>query len=152
MDVGEKGVAYINKVKDVRLSNDEAVSIAMHFINAENWQKSDDALDHEAVIATITDMIEQDFAFEINKDSFNYSRFVSHMHYLLKRKDGNEAIVSENKRLFENMKDEYPKSYECSQHVLQYCEEVLKWHPSEEEQLYLMLHMNRLCAREDCNR
>lgn len=73
------------------------------------------------------------------------------MQYLFKRKESNSSITSENSRLFQSMKEEYPMSYACALDIQKYFEDTLSWHPSDEEVLYLMPHINRLCAREDCN-
>lgn len=124
----------------------------LHLINAEE-QPVDATLSYDSniVIDKVTKIIEAYYELSIRRDSFNYSRFVSHMQYLLKRKESNSSISSENSRLFQKMKEEYPKSYACALDILKYFEDTLSWHPSDEEVLYLMLHINRLCAREDCN-
>lgn len=153
MYIGEWAVKLINKKLDLHLSKDEAVSIALHFINAENMQnKEEDKVDEKTIIRDLTEIIETDFSIKINIDGFNYSRFVSHMQYLLKRRENDTEIDSENKKMFESMKQEYAKTYECVMHIKKYLLDTLNWNPSEEELLYLMMHINRLCAREDCNR
>lgn len=150
--VGQFAVKEIRKRLHVYLSEGEAYSIALHLINAEE-QPVDATLSYDSnkVIDKVTKIIEAYYELSIRRDSFNYSRFVSHMQYLLKRKESNSSISSENSRLFQNMKEEYPKSYACALDILKYFEDTLSWHPSDEEVLYLMLHINRLCAREDCN-
>lgn len=150
--VGQYAVKEIRKRLHVYLSEGEAYSIALHLINAEE-QPVDATLSYDSnkVIDKVTKIIEAYYELSIRRDSFNYSRFVSHMQYLLKRKESNSSISSENSRLFQNMKEEYPKSYACALDILKYFEDTLSWHPSDEEVLYLMLHINRLCAREDCN-
>ncbi len=152
MEVGEKAVRYINRVKKVRLPADEAACIAMHFINAEdNRATADDERSVEKTIQYITDMIEAHFAIKINKEGFNYSRFVTHMHYLLKRTNKDIYIASDNGRIFENIREEYPDNYACALQIRQFLQEHLEWYCNDEELLYLMLHINRLCEREDCN-
>lgn len=42
-------------------------------------------------------------------------------------------------------------TFHCVLHIKEYLIEALDWTLSEEELLYLMLHINRLCSREDCN-
>lgn len=152
MKIGEWAVRLLNQELDIHLSKDEAVSIALHFINAQNMpKKEEDKVNENKIIYDLTCIIEADFAITINNDGFNYSRFVSHLQYLLKRKDKNTEIKSENKRMFEAMKQEYAQTYICVMHIEKYLD-ALDWNPSEEELLYLMLHINRLCAREDCDR
>lgn len=50
MDVGQYAIRLINKSMKIYLSKDEAVSIALHFINAENMQRNaNDEADEENV-------------------------------------------------------------------------------------------------------
>ena len=50
------------------------------------------------------------------------------------------------------MKEEFPVIYQCVLKIRDYMAGKLDWELSEEELLYLILHVNRLYAREDCNR
>lgn len=153
MRIGEVAVKFINKVLAIHLSKDEAVGIALHFINSENMKTvKNGEINENQVISDITSIIEKEFHIEISKKGFNYSRFVSHMQYLLKRKEKDISIISENEKMFEMMKTEYQETYDCVLEIKRYIEEKLGWNPSNEELLYLMLHVNRLCSREDCNR
>lgn len=149
MEVGVKAVRYINKRKGVHLAKEEAASIALHFINAENsCTKSKE--NSEKIINEITSIIENYFQILINKNGFNHSRFVSHMQYLIQRQKIDQGILSDNKKMFDTVKEEFPDTYECAAQIRQYMKENLKWEASDEELLYLMLHINRLCARESC--
>ena len=87
----------------------------------------------------------------VDRDSFNYYRFVTHMHYMMKRTLDDAMIDTQNRDIFESMKKEYPSIYSCSVKVAALIEQQLKKSLSEEEILYLILHINRLCAREDCD-
>lgn len=151
METGEYALKLIKKKLKVFLPKEEAAYIALHIINAEsmNKNKKQEKLDEE-VIDDICDIIEKDFQIKVDKIGFNYSRFVSHMHYLLKRGKKNEMVKSENQKLYESLINTYPKTYECIQHVRKYLKDQMNWDLSDEECIYLMLHINRLCAREDC--
>ena len=151
MEIGEYALKLIKKKLKVFLPKEEAAYIALHIINAEsmNKNKKQEKLDEE-VIDDICDIIEKDFQIKVDKIGFNYSRFVSHMHYLLKRGKKNEMVKSENQKLYESLINIYPKTYECIQHVRKYLKDQMNWDLSDEECIYLMLHINRLCAREDC--
>lgn len=151
MEVGEAAIAFINQIKHINLGIDEAASIAIHFLNAEENEHPTKQDMNEDVISDITSIIEEDFQLSIHKKDFNYSRFVSHMHYLCKRKNAQFEISSENKKIFDSLCRECKTTYVCALHISEYMEGVLHWHLGEEELLYLMLHINRLCAREDCN-
>lgn len=152
MNIGEKAVKYINRKKKTVLSKDEAISIALHFVNAENMEiKKSGKIDESSIIDDITEIIEKKFEFSIDKDGFNYSRFVSHMQYLLKRQESNISVESDNEKIFMMLKEEYHSTYECVLDIGEYIERELGWKLNNEELLYLILHINRLCSREDCN-
>ena len=59
-------------------------------------------------ILEIVHLIEAQMHISIDKNSFNYSRFASHMQYLFRRKSEYTEISSTNKKLFELLKNEYP--------------------------------------------
>ena len=153
MNIGKIAVKFINKELKIRLSSDEAVGIALHFINSENMEKTKNGnISENAIIDDIVSIIEKEFNIGISKKGINYSRFISHMQYLLKRQEKYITINSDNEKMFEMMKKEYQQTFECVLKIKRYFEEKLGWNPSNEELLYLMLHVNRLCSREDCNR
>lgn len=153
MKIGEMAVKLINKELEIHLTKDEAISIALHFINAQNMQQNaKDEVNEEELIKDLTSIIEETFQLCINRKGFNYSRFVTHLQYLLKRKEENTEIDSDNKKLYESMSKEFPQTEDCVNKMKDYLYKNLDWSPSKEELLYLMLHINRLCAREDCYR
>ena len=152
MKLGEMAVQMINKELCIHLTSDEAISIALHFINAQCMEECEkDQVNENELIKDLTSMIEKKFRICIDRKGFNYSRFVTHLQYLLKRRDDDTQIDTENKKLYEAMMKEFPETNECVLSFGEYLTKHLNWCPSEEELLYLMLHINRLCAREDCN-
>lgn len=148
--VGEFALKLINQQEGISLEKDEMYSIAMHFVNAESVQPiTKQQYSSEKIIADVVNIIESDFNIEIRHDNFNYSRFASHMEYLLERGDKGETVMSQNLTMFKSMKKEFPKTFECAEKIQQYIYKQLGWELSDEEKLYLVLHINRLCSRED---
>lgn len=148
--VGKYALKLVNDSYHVHLSQEEACYIAMHIINAEEKQK-DESLEDEQMIEKITQIIERVYQICINKRNFNYSRFVTHMHYLLKRGKKKTLVKSENKKIYQSLVTEYPKSYKCSELISEYLKKQIDIYLNDEEKLYLILHINRLCEREECN-
>lgn len=148
--IGKYALKLIKNQLNIDLPIEEAVYIALHIINAEEKSKNVNSANEE-IIEEITKIIEIDYKLSIDKENFNYSRFVSHMHYLLKRGKNKHLIETENEQLYETMKKDHPKTYTCSEKASKYLEKKLNLKLTDEEKLYLMLHINRLCMREDCN-
>ena len=135
----------------IQLPKEEIIGIALHLINAKaivnSYQKSEGNND---VIENITNIIERFFSITVERKSFNYSRFVSHIQYLLKRGSEGQYIMSDNQEMFKTLTDSFPKVYECAKQIDAYIFKQFNYTFNDEEILYLMLHINRLCAREDC--
>ncbi|MGN1405154.1 MAG: PRD domain-containing protein [Erysipelotrichaceae bacterium] len=147
--IGKESLKLIKKRLGVWLPNDEAAYIALHIINAEEQARNIENIDNR-MVEDIVKIVENEYEISINVESVNYSRFVSHLHYLLKRGRDKELIKSENISLFKTTKEAYPKVYECAVKISEYLKKELKFELSDEEVLYLMLHINRLCSREEC--
>lgn len=151
--IGEYALKLIYQKYQIKLSKEEITSIALHLINAAAMAKNKEKKQsNEAVIEHIKTLIEDDFHMKISEDDFNYSRFVSHLQYLLKRGEKGTSITSENYQLYTSIKEKFPDVYECATSINQYLYDVYGFTFDEEELLYLMLHINRLCVREDCYR
>lgn len=151
MEIGREALLMLNDELEVCLPEEEAAFIALHIINAEqtNLSNNEVNLDKE-IIHNITKMIEVYFRFEIDKKGFNYSRFVSHMRYLIQRKKENKLFINENGKLYETLCLNYPETKKCVEWIWKYLKQTIECELTEEEIIYLMIHINRLCSREDC--
>lgn len=148
--LGEWAIKHISKRLSVRLPQSEVGNIAMHFINAKQQVKqAEERDDIEHFVDDITDIIESGMNVIIDRDSFSYSRFVTHLKYLLKRSSNLHMPESENEKLYESVCEEFPELKRVGEKIKEYIAATLKVEPAKEEILYLMIHINRLCARED---
>lgn len=129
------------------LDRNEASMIALHFINNRINHTPSDDIDGEKILKECIQIIEKEYVITIDQDSFNYSRFATHVDYLVKRMLKQDQIKSENKSLYETLKKEYPSAFHCAVKMKHVFKKHLDICLSEEEILYLMLHINRLCTR-----
>jgi len=149
MRIGQYAVRLIRERLNLSLSQDEATTITLHIvdyglIDADNFSTSRE----QTRIEKCTEVVEKYMGLEVDRSGFAYSRFVSHMYYLLGRLSSDRPVDTENQKMFEALKEEYPEIYYCAVKI----SEVLGVRLNNEELLYLILHINRLCAREDCDR
>ena len=151
-EIGKQALDILKKRLGVSLPREEAAAIALHFVNYKAQAETAPGIDYGSLIEQATAIVEQELHITVDRDSFNYYRFVTHMHYMMKRTLDDTMIDSQNRELFESMKKEYPDIYSCAVKVAALIDQKLQKHLSEEEILYLILHINRLCAREDCDR
>ena len=147
--IGQKALQIIRQRLGVELPREEGAAIALHFVNYQAQEVHGDTVDYGAIIDETTRTVEEELHVSIDKDGFNYYRFVTHMHYMMKRTQNDQMIVSQNQDIFESLCQEFPDIYRCACKIGADMEKTLHQKLTDEEMLYLMLHINRLCARED---
>ncbi len=149
MDVGRYALRLIEKNFAIQLPKEEAARIALNLINSEYNPMRKNLQINNQVIDDITKIIERSFHISVNRHTFNYSRFVTHMYYLFKREKENHPISSKNEKLYQTLVVTYPQTNQCVNAIRAYFAETKNWILSDEECLYLILHINRLCDKED---
>lgn len=152
MEIGEIAVSLIQNKLGIPIPEEEAINIALHIINAETSTASAASVINESeIIDTIIQIIEKRFELNINRQSFNFARFVTHLNYLLKANAHTIKEKTENQKLYESIVQDFPTENSCAIEISHYLEKTLNLRQQKEELLYLMIHINRLCSREDCN-
>jgi len=147
--MGQEALKVINQQLKANLPSEEASNLALHFLNAENMSEKPNGKEgDDDLISEITDIISSYFEIYIDKRGFNYSRFVTHMQYLLKRQSEGVSIHSGNNVMYKDMVKNYPKTASCVQKISEYLSDQRGIKLEDEEKLYLMMHVNRLCSSE----
>lgn len=148
-------VAAIRRKFKIKLPKGEVQGIAMHLINARERSKTGETqekdLIHETILEETTRIIEEELSVRVRRDTFNYARFATHVQYLAGRLFEQEPIDTENLILYRSVKEECAKISDCVDKISAYYKEKWKLELSEEEKLYLILHVNRVCSREEDN-
>ena len=147
MRMAEESLKIIERMTGEKLPRMEAGTLAMHFITDRINVKGDRRLNSEEISEKCTQIIEEEFDLKIDRNSFNYSRFVTHLDYLVRRLSEHKLIASENQTLFEEIRKNYPDSYGCAMKIVAFLNEELKEEVNDEETLYLVIHINRLLSR-----
>ncbi len=149
MLLGKWAVRHIEKRLSVRLPQSEEGNIGLHFIDAQRQVKQKAEKDDiEHFVEDITDIVENEMNIIVDRSDFSYSRFVTHLKFLLKRSDRISESKSETEKMYDSVCDELPELEDLIEKIKEYITAVLHIEPGKEELLYLMLHINRLCARD----
>ena len=147
MRLAEKALDIIYNMTGERLPRKEAGTLCLHFVADRLNEKVNNESNIESITEEVTKIIENDFSIVIDRKSFNYSRFVTHLDYLIRRLLENQQIESENKSLFDELTKAYPDSYKCALKIVDYLKHKLEKDIFDEETLYLVIHINRLVSR-----
>lgn len=153
-NIGKYALRQIQRELHIRLPKDEIIGIALHFINNyQQYSASEDALEFDALLEKVLQIIETQMNLHIDRGSYDCYRFSQHLRYFMKRAD-EEALYPDGNdhTLYDDMRRMHPEAYQCMKVVQECLEQELTIECSEEEQLYLLIHISRLCMKEDCHR
>ncbi|ANE04882.1 PRD domain-containing protein [Corynebacterium crudilactis] len=151
---GHKALAHIKSTTRVSLPEEEAVSLALHVVNAQFAQNTrQDSMARTAQLTTLLtkvfDVVEAALPDqEIDRDSMTAARFITHLRFLLQRLIGREGKAHEAEKglisLSSKVADEYPVSFSIAGKVIMMLQLELDTTCSEDEAVYLALHIARL--------
>lgn len=145
--LGEMAVRGIRRTFSVRMPSNEAVGIALSIVNAAMTpsERSASAAERSArMVELATQRVEQDLALSIDRHSFAYARFVTHIGYLLERLEKGEPISSENAELLPVLEEQYPGIVACAREIGDDIGAEYDGGLTDEELIYLILHINRI--------
>lgn len=146
-DVALKALDIIAYHESVEMTEDEASFIAMHFVNGQQvGEEIQRTVVATNIIQDILSIVKFFYGIDLDEDSINYSRFITHIRFFLQRAHHGHGQTDDF--LFEQVKIKYPETYECSLRIKKYLDTTLDIELSNDELLYFMLHIKRLTERE----
>ena len=152
VQVGKQFVAEISRTFKVRMPKGEIQCIASHFVNARYALQEDTGSRleqrYEKILEQTTQLVEEELGVTVKRDTFNYARFATHMQYLLKRIFEEKHIDSDNLQMYRSVREEFPAVSACVDKICMYYQRAWQLNLSEEEKLYLIMHINRVCSQE----
>lgn len=148
-ELGKKGLAIVQQRTGSELADTEAVSIALHIVAGESKRPGtasdmDVIIRSATIIEAITGIVEDSFGIVLDRTSFSYMRFVTHLRFLVGRLMRGKREKTQNSALFREAAREFPEAYGCAARIQEYLREGYGWNCTSEEMLYLMMHINRV--------
>lgn len=141
--IGEYAIDLIEQKTAFELDEAEVSNIAMHFINAQINDNSEQMEDIQALTKKIKDilsLIRIHNRIAIDEDSLAFERFVTHLRFFFKRLENSSTHEDIGNPLLVHVVDKYPKAYETTRLIEYYLNTTLY----DDEQLYLTLHVQKL--------
>lgn len=142
-------VHKINEKMDIDLPETEIYHIALHFVNAKvNNGDIEGTNKLTGIMGDISNIIKYHYGRSFDETSFSYTRFVTHLQYLALRVLGNVHLENGHGAVYQNMRELYPNEQKCINKIEVYLYKNFEWSCSDDEKLYLLLHLQRLIVRE----
>lgn len=144
-EIGFHSLDIIENDLGVKLDKNEAAFIALHFINAQIGKHDmTETTKITTIMGEILSLIKYKFKIEFNEDSFEFTRFVTHIRYFIIRQVNNKPLDNDNNDMFTLMKDKLTEELECVEIIEKHLNKNYGWKCTNDEKLYLMLHIQRI--------
>lgn len=150
--LGRRCLALVKEHCGVELNEDEAAFIALHIVNAELNTDMSEMYDITRFIDGAVEVVEYFYSDRqpFDRESLEFSRFVVHLRYFAQRLFQDKLMPDSNDesdRMFRALIARNCKQhYKCACCVGEYMEKT--WHKklSEEELIYLTIHLKRIAG------
>lgn len=149
-EIGLNALLLIKKYFDLEMDQDEASFIAMHFVNArQDSHGMQRTVEVTKAMGDITKIVTDYYRLKLDENSFNYSRFITHLQFFLQRmlSGEQEKSGSGDNFLYDQVKEKYPDAFECMNRINRYLETEYESAMTIDEKVYLTIHIQRVTSR-----
>jgi len=144
-ELGKRSIDRINAQYDTMLPEDEAAFIALHLINAQLDVEIPTIVQMTKVMRGILEIVKIHFMIELDTNSLNYYRFITHLKFFsLRLVDGSSYKDEQDQDLFLFVKKKYTHAFACTEKIRNYVLLEFQYELSSEEMLYITVHLERL--------
>jgi len=129
------------------LPDEEAVFLTMHLLNATRDEPNGTAALLFRRVQHVVSTVESGLGVELDTTSIDYARFILHVQFLLQRLVARTMLRGNDTSFFEFAKHSYPRSFAIAQDVKAYVLAATGSELTDEELLYVVVHVERLASR-----
>lgn len=145
----QTAIAFIDRIFNVTLPQEEAGFIAMHFVNAETGGMGmQTAATMAKIIHDSLDIVQKHFDMKLDEGSIAYYRFMVHLKFFAQHIVMSEmpkgSAGARNRQLHATVVREYPDAYDCAEEIVSRAEQAHGCSVPDDERLYLALHIERV--------
>ena len=139
--------AYVSK----ELPDDEAAFMALTLVNAELENGDGTARDLTMMMEEIMTIVKYSLEISLDEEDVYLERFMTHLKFFCERvlTDSSNRDLEDND-MFDLLKCKYPLAYETTRKIAEFLKQTRNYQTSEDEQLYLTIHLSRMKRRMTC--
>ncbi|MBM6942180.1 PRD domain-containing protein [Collinsella intestinalis] len=153
--IAQWALTRIDHLFEVTLPRNEIAGIAMCIINgaysSAGAVSSDSAETQDRLLEDITRIVEETMGAAVDREGFGFARFATHVQYLIRRVATGDAIASENSGMYALAATDNPQASTCVEAIAALLMSTYQQELIDEEKLYLILHINRICSHPSAN-
>ncbi|SNZ02792.1 transcriptional antiterminator, BglG family [Terribacillus aidingensis] len=149
--IGQHALSIIAEKVGIILPEDEAGFIALHLVNAQMNEDMPVMINITKFIQDVLHIVKFHFGIEYEEDSLAYYRFVTHLKFFAQRILNHRTQKDSDNSLFEMVKTNYSRAYACAQKVQSYIQKMYQEQLTDEDMLYLTIHIHRIVQKKEEN-
>lgn len=146
--LGKVALEYVLHATGVQLPDDEAGFIALHIVNAETGGNFDNTVKMTHLIQDVLNIIKYHFHADFDEQDLDYNRFLTHLRFFMQRLIEKKTYENKDETFYRLLRKQYPAEYSCADKIRNYIKEGFQHQMTEEETMYLVVHVNRLIKSE----
>lgn len=129
------------------LPDEEANFLTMHLLNATRDEPNGTAALLFRRVQHVVSTVETALGVTLDTTSPDYARFILHVQFLLQRLVSSSMLRSEDSSFFEFARHSFPRSHSIALDVKAYVQAATGSDLTDEELLYLIVHVERLASQ-----
>ena len=124
---------------------DEAGFMALTIVNAELDNGNVAAQDLTQLMEEIMTIVKYSLKISLDDEDIYVQRFITHLKFFCERvlTDTGHQELDDND-MFDLLKIKYPSAYETTTKITQYLKQTRNYQTSDDEQMYLTIHLSRM--------
>lgn len=146
--IGEEALEIVYRNTGIRLPEDEAGFIALHFANASlDLDGIDQTREMMSIIRHIVNIVKYYYNIKLDENSIHYDRFITHLKFFVKRIFLNKEIDDGDSSFFTIIKNQYKEAYTCVLKVYEYILKEYNIKLTNDEMMFLTIHIHRITKK-----
>jgi beta-glucoside operon transcriptional antiterminator len=145
--IGLKAITKIQEMLGITLPQDEAGFIAMHIVNAELNEEMPNVVNMTKLIQDILNIVKYHFKIDLDEESLNYFRFLTHLKFFAQRLYAESPYNNEDDFLYEMVKEKQKDAFACVEKIRDFIAKTHNHQLTKEEMAYLTIHIERVVNR-----
>lgn len=142
-EMGSKALDIIDELCHIRLPEDEAGYIALHFVNMQ----SNDNLAYDTLkfVKGSMNLIKECYGLELDESNLSTIRFMTHLKFLAQRIFKNETCQDDKMiEMYNYLISNHPRNVEYLEKLNEYIEKEFKYKLDKSEKVYLLMHLTKI--------
>lgn len=148
-EVGKFANSLLSSYLGKDLPDDEAAFTALTLVNAELESGAAAARELTQLMEEILTIVKYSLETSLDDNDIYVERFMTHLKFFCQRVLANQGHRDlPDTDMFDMLKIKYPLAYETTEKISDYLSQTRNYQTSEDEQLYLTIHLSRMKRRQ----